>query len=169
MEPLRRALKILVIQEVRLMRLEGAASPRVIIEEMSQSIQETKGRVTDLVRLMEPGRRNALLRELIEACVDEEIELVVDARRNRCLRCVHVRYVDEEGISHRNLPHRSSRAQSIECVKMPPDPGSPCQDFMERRGTRFLEDYLHEMEYFYEVQEMFDHFREIWEEYFLNP
>ena len=49
---LRVRIKTLILQEVRLLRLEQGFTPHMIIGEMSQSIQETKKEITKLTKTM---------------------------------------------------------------------------------------------------------------------
>ena len=163
-EALRLAIKGLIIQEVRVLELEQVHSPAFIIDEMARSIQEAKRQIFDLVRFMPIKERNALIKRLIRKSVDEEIDRAIEVRKTRCFRCIHVRYFDESGSSHVNLPIRTRRAQVIGCEVTSE---VQCQRFTESPMATSIEDYLSEIAFFYEVKEMFYRFNEIWEDYFL--
>ena len=162
---LRRALKLaikgLIIQEVRLLQLEKSRPPAFILDEMARSIQEAKSQVMTLVRLMPPKERNLLIKRLVRQSVDEEIDQAIRVRKTRCFRCLHVRYFDEAGSSHVNLPFGMERAYVIGCEVTPV--GIQCQNFVESSRAFSTEDYLNEMAFLYEVKEMFDQFEEIWD------
>jgi hypothetical protein len=162
-EALRTAIKALIIQEVRVLQLEQARSPAFIIDEMARSIQEAKRQVIDLVRFMPTQERNALIKKLIRQSVDEEIDRSIQVRKNRCLRCIHVRYLDEVGSPHVNLPIGTGRARVIGCEVITSTSGVQCLHFTESPTATSIEDYLSEISFFYEVKEMFDQFNEIWD------
>ena len=166
-EALTLAVRALILQEVRLLRLGRAFSSPFVTREMNESIREAKGRVIALVRSMDPKERNLLIQRIVHQSVDEEIDLAVEARRNRCLRCIHIRYFDETGRLHVHLPLGTGRAQDIGCQMDPPAPGTRCEHFRERSRDVSLESYLNEMSFFYEVKEMFERLDEIWD-YFIN-
>jgi hypothetical protein len=159
-EALRIAIKALIIQEVRVLQLEQACSPAFIIDEMALSIQEAKRQVIDLVRFMPTKERNALIKRLIRQSVDEEIDRSIQVRKNRCLRCIHVRYFDEAGSPHVNLPIGTGRARVIGCEVTSK---VQCRSFSENAMATPIEEYLSEIAFFYEVKEMFDQFEEIWD------
>jgi hypothetical protein len=159
-EALRMAIKALIIQEVRVLQLEQARSPAFIIDEMARSIQEAKRQVIDLVRFMPTQERNALIKRLIRQSVDGEIDRSIQVRKNRCLRCIHVRYLDEAGSPHVNLPFRTRRARIIGCEVTSK---VQCRSFSENATATPIEEYLSEIAFFYEVKEMFDRFNEIWD------
>jgi hypothetical protein len=160
-QALKLAIKGLILQEVRLVQLEKSHPPAFILDEMSRSIQEAKNQVMTLVRLMPAKERNVLIKRLVRQSVDEEIDQAIQVRKTRCFRCLHVRYFDEAGSSHVNLPFGMERAHMIGCEITPP--GIQCQNFIERSMAFSAEDHLNEMALLYEVKEMFDQFEEIWD------
>ena len=164
-EALRLSIKQLIFQEVRLLRMEQVHCPSFIVQEMTQFIREGKGRVVTLVQSLEPEKRKELIRRIIDESVDEEIDLTIETRGNKCLRCIHTAYFDDTGKGFRRLPRKSGPIQSLRCEKIPPARGIRCQHFKERWRVQSLGDYLSEVNFLYEVKEMFDRFDEIWEEY----
>ena len=62
---LRKAIKLgiktLIIQEVRLLRLEHSFTPRIMIDEVSRSIQETKREIAKMTKVVGQKERAALL------------------------------------------------------------------------------------------------------------
>jgi hypothetical protein len=159
------SIKGLILREVRRLQLEQADSPSFILDEMAHSIEEAKREIMGMARFMEAKERDALLRRLIVKSVDEEIEQRVQVRRNRCLRCIHVRYFDEAGSSHVRLPLRTGRARVIGCETEPHASHMECREFIERPIASLLEDYPGEMAFLYEIREMFEQLEEIWEDY----
>jgi hypothetical protein len=164
---LRLAIKILIIREVRVLQLERAYAPSFIIYEMARSIQEAKRQVISLIRLMPSKERNVLIKRLIRQSIDEEIDQGVQVRKNKCFRCIHVRYFDEEGSSYVNLSIGIRQVQIMGCDEIRAASKGRCRRFVERARATSLEDYLSEMALFYELREMFKRFEEIWGEYFL--
>jgi len=163
-EALKPRIKVLILQEVRLHQLEQTLSPRFMTEELTRSIQEVKRQVSELVRLMAQEERNALIKKIIQQSLEEEIDRAADLRRNRCLRCVRVRYVSKGGANHSDLPHgRELRAYKIGCVIEGQAPGIHCTHFLQSSGGVSLEGYLEQMTLLYELREMFDEMDEIWE------
>jgi hypothetical protein len=163
-EALKPKIKVLILQEVRLLQLEQSLSPRLMIEELTRSIQEAKRQVGGLVRLMAQEERNALIKKIIQQSLEEEIDRAADLRRNRCLRCVRVRYVSKGGTNHSDLPHgRELRAYRIGCVIEGQAPGIHCTHFSQSSGGVSLGGYLEQMTLLYELREMFDEMNEIWE------
>jgi len=163
-EALKPRIKVLILQEVRLHQLEQTLSPRFMTEELTRSIQEVKRQVSELVRLMAQEERNALIKKIIQQSLEEEIDRAADLRRNRCLRCVRVRYVSKGGANHSDLPHgRELRAYKIGCVIEGQAPGIHCAHFSESSGGVSLGGYLEQMTLLYELREMFDEMDEIWE------
>ena len=116
MEALRSAIKVLVIQEVRLLRVEQACPSAFLICEMKRFIQETKDRVMALTRSMDSNERNLLIKRIIDQSVEEEIDEAIEARRNKCLRCIHIRYFDESGTAHPDLPYGVGREAAVRCL-----------------------------------------------------
>ena len=164
---LRMGIKTLIIQEVRVLQLERTYVPSFIIDEMARSIQEVKRHVISLVRLMPPKEGNTLIKRFIRQSIDEEIDQGIQVRKNKCIRCVHGRFYDELGTPHMNLPIGIIRVQTIGCDKLQPSLRKRCRRFVEMTRATSLEDYLGEMALLYELREMFERFKEIWEDYLL--
>ena len=168
---LRLVIKALVIQEVRYLRTEQAYPSPFILGEMKRSIQETKDRVRALTRSMDPHERNVLIKRIIDQSVDEEVDEAIEARKNKCLRCIHIRYFDETGAAHVDLPYGVGEKGGCDisalqiCCENPSIPGTSCNEFAERLGALPLEEYLCEIRFYYEVREMLDRLDEIWDEY----
>jgi len=164
-ETLKLGIKTLILQEVRLLRLERTFTPHIIIEEMSQSIQETKKTIIKLTRSMDNKERTALLKRMIRQAVDEEIDQAIQLRKTRCIRCLHGRFYDEEGTAHLNLPVGIHKAQTIGCDKLRPNLKKSCRRFMEISMAASLDNYLNEITFFYEFREILDRIKEIWKGY----
>jgi hypothetical protein len=167
-EVLKSAIKTLILQEVRVLQLEQAHTPSFVINEMTRSIQEAKKQVIALLRLMPHRERNALIKRVIRQSVNEEIDRAIETRKNRCLRCIHVRYFDEAGSAHENLPFGIVRARMIGCEVTPLSTKIQCLQFIESPMAILAEEYLSQMSFLYELKEMFDQFERIWEDYLLN-
>lgn len=166
-EVLRLAIKTLIIQEVRVLQLERTYTPFFIIDEMARSIQEAKRQIISMVRLMPSKERNAIIKRLVRQSIDEEIDQGIQLRKNKCIRCVHGRFYDELGTSYLNLPIGITRVQTIGCDKLQPSLRKRCRRFVETARAFSIEDYLGEMALLYELREMFERFKEIWEDYLL--
>jgi hypothetical protein len=162
-EALKLAIKTLILQEVRVLQHGQVHSPAFIIDEMARSIQEAKRQIMVLVRLLPPKERSVLIKRLIRQSVDEEIDQAIQIRKTRCFRCIHVRYFDEAGSTHVNLPFGKERAHVIGCEMIRPASGIQCKNFIESSMAVLTEDYLNEMAFLYEVKEMFDQFEEVWD------
>jgi hypothetical protein len=156
--------RTLIIQEVRLLRLEHAFTPHIMIDEMSRSIQETKKEIVNLTRTMAQKERTVLVKRMIRQAVDEEIERAIQLRKTRCVRCLHGRFYDEAGAAHMNLPVRTL-AEKIGCDKLRPSLRKSCRRFVEISKAASLEQYLNEMTLLYEFKELIDKIEEIWKEY----
>ena len=171
MEALKSAIRVMVIQEVRLLRAEQACPSLFLIREMKRSIQETKDRVMALTRSMDSHERNLLIKRIIDQSVEEEIDEAIEARKNKCLRCIHIRYFDESGTAYQDLPCGAGRETACDvsalqiCCENPSIPGTPCEEFVEKSSAVSLEEYLSEISFFYDVKEMLDRLDRIWEEY----
>jgi len=165
---LRNAIKLgirtLILQEVRLLRLERSFTPHVLIDGMSQSIRETKKEIIKLTRAMAEKERTVLLKKMIRQAVDEEIDKAIQLRKTRCIRCIHGRFYDEADTAHVGLPVRS-RAETIGCDKLRPSLRKSCRRFVETSKAVTLDQYLNEMTLLYEFRELTDRFEEIWKEY----
>lgn len=157
-------LRTLIIQEVRLLRLEHAFTPHIMLDEMSRSIQETKKEIVNLTRTMAQTERTVVLKRMIRQAVDEEIDRAIQLRKTRCVRCLHGRFYDEAGTAHMNLPVRT-RAEKIGCDKLRPSLKKSCRRFVEISKAASLDQYLNEMTLLYEFKELIDKIEEIWKEY----
>ena len=62
-EVLRLGIKALIIQEVRLLRLEHSFTPHIIIDETSQSIRGTKREIVKLTKTIAQRERSDLLKD----------------------------------------------------------------------------------------------------------
>ncbi len=165
-QALRLGMKTLISQEVRLLRSERSFTPHILIDEMSQSIEDTKQRIIKLAKGMERKERGPLLKRMLRQTMDEEIDRAIQLRSNRCLRCVHGRFYDEAGIPHVTLPVRTGRAQATGCDRLRPELRRKCRRFVEARMAASLEDYLEEITLLYEFKDVIDRMNEIWKEYF---
>jgi hypothetical protein len=163
-EAIKLGVKTLILQEVRLLRLERSFTPHLIIEEISHSIQDTKKEIVKLTRTMAQKDRTVLLKKMIRQAVDEEIDRAIQLRKTRCIRCLHGRFYDEEGTAHMNLPVRT-RAETIGCDKLRPSLRKSCRRFVEMSKAASLDQYLNEMVLLYEFRELIDRIEEIWKEY----
>ena len=160
-------IKTLIIQEVRLLRLERSFTPHMIIDEISHSIQYTKKEIVKLTKAMAQKERAALLRKMIRQAVDEEIDQAIQLRKTRCIRCLHGRFYDEAGTAHVNLPVKT-RAQSIGCDKLRPSLRKSCRRFVEMSTAPSLDQYLNEMTLLYEFRDVISRIEEVWKDYFLS-
>jgi hypothetical protein len=163
-EAIKLGIKTLIIQEVRLLRLERAFTPPIVIDEMARSIQETKKTIIKLTRAIKEKERTTLLKRMIHQVVDEEIDRAIEWRKTRCIRCLHGRYYDEEGTAHANLPIRT-QAKTIGCDKLRPNLMKRCKRFVEMSMADSMNHYLNEMTLLYEFREVIDRIEEIWKDY----
>ena len=163
-EAIKLGVKTLILQEVRLLRLERSFTPHLIIEEISHSIQDTKKEIVKLTRTMAQKDRTVLLKKMIRQAVDEEIDRAIQLRKTRCIRCLHGRFYDEAGTAHVDLPVRT-RAEKIGCDKLRPSLRKSCRRFVEMSKVASLDQYLNEMILLYEFRELIDRVEEIWKEY----
>jgi len=166
-EAIKLGIKTLIIQEVRLLRLEHSFAPHIIIDEMFQSIQWTKREIAKLAKAIAQKERTVLLKRMIRQAVDEEIDRAIQLRKTKCIRCLHGRFYDEEGTAHANLPLKT-RAKTIGCDKLQPNLRKSCRRFVETSMTASLDNYLNEITFLYEFREVLDRMEEIWKEYFLS-
>jgi len=165
---LRKAIKLgiktLIIQEVRLLRMEHSFTPRVMIDEVFRSIQGTKKEIAKLTKAVGQKEREALLKRMIRQSVNEEIDRVIELRKTRCVRCLHGRFYDEAGTAYVNLS-AETRVTAIGCDKLRPGLQKSCRRFVETSQAVSLEDYLNEMTLLYEFRELIDRVEEIWKDY----
>ena len=163
-EAIKLGVKTLILQEVRLLRLERSFTPHVIVEEISHSIQDTKKEIVKLTKTMAQKERTVLLKKMIRQAVDEEIDRAIQLRKTRCIRCLHGRFYDDTGTAHVGLPVRT-RAETIGCDKLRPSLRKSCRRFVEMSKAASLDQYLNEMALLYEFRELIDRIEEIWKEY----
>lgn len=168
-EVLRLGIKTLILQEVRLLRLERTFTPHIILDEISRSIQDTKREIANLAQTIDRRERAVLLKRMIREAVDEEIDRAIRLRKNKCIRCIHGRFYDGSETAHMNLPLGISRVQTIGCDKLQPSLRKSCRRFLETSMAISLEDYLNEMTLLYEFREMIDRINEVLKDYFFNP
>jgi hypothetical protein len=169
---LKRAIKIgiktLIIQEIRLLRLERTFTPSLIMDEVSRSIQESKKEVAKLAKAIAQKERAALLRKMIRQTVDEEIDRAIELRKTRCVRCLHGRFYDEAGTPHANLPVKTT-AEAVGCDKLRPSLRKSCRRFVEMSTAPSLDQYLNEMTFLYEFRDVMNRIEEIWKDYLNKP
>jgi len=163
-EAVKMGIKTLIIQEVRLLRLERTFTPPFVIEEMSHSIQDTKKEIIKLARAMAQKEKAALLKRMVRQTVDEEIERAIELRKTRCVRCLHGRFYDEAGMAHTSLPV-NTRAETVGCDKLRPSLRKSCRRFAEISTAASLDQYLNEMTLLYEFRDMISRIDEIWKDY----
>jgi hypothetical protein len=165
---LRKAIKLgiktLIIQEVRLLRLERSFTPRIVVDEVSRSIRDTKREIAKLTKAMAQKERASLLKKMIRQSVDEEIDRAIELRKTRCIRCLHGRFYDEAGTAHIDLP-TETRATTIGCDKLRPGLRKSCRRFVETSQAVSIEDYLNDMTLLYEFRELIERIEEIWKDY----
>ena len=166
---LKRAIKIgiktLIIQEIRLLRLERTFTPSLIMDEVSRSIQESKKEVVKLAKAIAQKERAPLLRKMVRQTVDEEIDRAIELRKTRCVRCLHGRFYDEAGTAHANLPVKTT-AEAVGCDKLRPSLRKSCRRFVEMSTAPSLDQYLNEMTLLYEFKDVINRIEEIWKDYF---
>jgi hypothetical protein len=163
-ETIRLGIKTLIIQEVRLLRLEHSFTPHIIIDELFQSIQDTKREIAKLVKAIAQKEREVLLKRMIRQAVDEEIDRAIELRKTRCIRCLYGRFYDETGTAHVNLPVKT-QAKTIGCDKLRPNLKKSCKRFVEISMADSLDTYLNRMTLLYEFRELINRIEEIWKDY----
>jgi hypothetical protein len=157
-------IKTLIFQEVRLLRLEHAMIPRMMIDQLSDSIQESKKEIVRLTKAMPQRDRMVLLKRMIRQTVDEEIERAIELRKTRCVRCLHGRFYDEAGTAHATLPVKTT-AETIGCDKLRPSFRKSCRRFVEMSTAPSLDQYLNEVSFLYEFRDVISGIEEIWKDY----
>jgi len=160
-------IKTLIIQEVRLLRLEHSLTPHFIIDEISHSIQDTKKEIVKLTKAMAQKERATLLKRMIRRTMDEEIDRAIELRKTQCVRCLHRTFYDEAGTAHANLPVKT-RAEAIGCDKLRPSLRKSCRRFVEMSMATSLDQYLNEMTLLYEFRDVINRIEEIWKDYLLS-
>jgi hypothetical protein len=160
-------IKTLILQEVRLLRLERTFTPPLIMDEISHSIRDTKKEIVKLTKTMAQKERATLLKKMIRQATDEEIDQAIELRKTRCVRCLHGRFYDEAGTAHVNLPVRT-KAESVGCDKLRPSLRKSCRRFVEMSRAASLDQYLNEMTLLYEFRGVINRIDEVWKDYFLG-
>jgi hypothetical protein len=160
-------IKTLILQEVRLLRLEHTFTPPLIIDEISHSIRDTKKEIVKLAKAMAQKERAALLRKMIRQAVDEEIDRAIQLRKTRCVRCLHGRFYDEAGTAHTSLPVKT-RAEAVGCDKLRPNLRRSCRRFVEMSMAPSLDQYLNEMTLLYEFRDVIHRIEEVWKDYLVK-
>ncbi len=163
-EAIKMGIKTLIIQEVRLLRLEHTLTPPLILDEMSRSIQDTKKEIVKLAKAMAQKERTILLKRMIRQTVDEEIDRAIELRKTRCVRCLHGRFYDEAGTAHAGLP-LNTRAETVGCDKLRPSLRKSCRRFAEMATAASLDQYLNEMTLLYEFRDVVHRIEEVWKGY----
>ena len=162
-DALKPAIKVLILQEVRLLQMEQSFTPHFVVEEISRSIQEAKREISGMVRLIDREERNSLIKKTLRQSLDEEIDRAIELRRIRCLRCGHARYHDTEGIDHADIPIGGIQIRGIGCAIDGQTPGIHCTHYsLSARGVS-LENYLEQMTLLYRLRGMFDEMEEAWD------
>jgi hypothetical protein len=133
------------------------------MDEMLQSIQDTKRELVKLAKAMGEKERTLLLKRMIRQAVDEEIDRAIELRRTKCIRCLHGRFYDEGGGAHLNLPVGAHKAQTIGCDQLRSNLRESCRRFVETSKGTSLNDYLGEMILLYEFRDVIDRIEEIWD------
>jgi hypothetical protein len=164
-EVLRFGVKALLLQEIRLLRMERVLTPEIIKSGISQSIEEMKREVVRLTRTMSHKERASLLKKMIRQAADEEIDRAIQLRKNRCLRCIHGRFYDRSETAYSSLPLDEKLTKAFGCDELQPALRKTCIRFVEVSTAHSLEDYLNEMAFLYEFREMVDRMEEIWKDY----
>lgn len=162
---LRLGVKMLVFQEVRLLRMEQTLTPEIVLGGISRSIGETKREIVRLTRRLSDKERTSLLRKMIQQAVDEEIDRAIQLRKNRCLRCIHGRFYDRSETPYSNLPLDEKLTKAFGCDQLRPALRKACRRFVETSTAHSLEEYLDEITFLYEFREMVDRMEEIWKDY----
>ena len=162
-DALKPAIKVLILQEVRLLQMEESFTPPFVAEEVSHSIREAKREISGKVRLVGREERNSLIKKLLRQSLDEEIDRAIEVRRIRCLRCGHARYQDAEGTDHADIPIGGIQIRGIGCAIDGQTPGIHCTHYtLSARGVS-LGGYLEQMTLLYKLREMFDEMEETWD------
>ena len=167
-EALKFGIRTLVIQEVRLLRLEHSFTPHLIMNEVSHSIQDTKKEIVKLTKPIAQKERAVLLKKMIRRAVDEEVDRAIELRKTKCIRCLHGRFYDEAGTAHANLPVKT-RAEAIGCDKLRPSLKKSCRRFVETSTAASLDDYLDQVTFLYEYREVLRRMEEVWKDYLTKP
>lgn len=164
---LRKDVKRLVLQEIRLSRSKQTFSQDIIINEISRSIEDTKAGIVRLTRSISFKQREKLLRQMLMDAIDEEIDRAVKFRSFRCLRCIHVRFYDNAESSYEILPSKNDLIKTIGCDHDSCSSELKCERFVEISSSN-LENYLNDIVLLYEFREWINQIDELWQKYFLK-
>jgi len=159
-------IKILVIQEIRLLKLKKTFTPEILIDDLLRSIHDTKREIVRLSRGIPFKERKKLLQKMLKKAINEEIDQVIKFRTNRCIRCIHGRFYDYSEIAYERLPYDYHLIKGIGCDRERISSPMKCKRFVELSSFS-LEDYLNDLIFYYEFREWIDQIEEIWQEYFL--
>ena len=159
------AVQNLITQEIRFLQLERNLTPSLVSESVSSSVEEAKKEVMRTAQGMDQEERAELTKKVIREVIDEEIQQAIQLRKTRCFRCINIRFYDEKGAPHLNLPIGTRRVEIIGCEETDRDDRERCQHFVETSMAISLEDYLDDMAILYDLREMVSQFKEIWEDY----
>ena len=162
-DALKPTIKVLILQEVRLLQMEHSVTPPFMAEEISRSLREAKSEISASIRWVDREERNTLIKKMLRQSLDEEIDRAIELRRNRCLRCTHARYHDRQGTDHAELPCGEIQIHGIGCVIDGQTPGIHCTHYTLSPWGVSLGNYLEQMTLLYELREMFDEMEEIWD------
>ena len=160
---LKSAIQNLITQEIRFLQLERNLTPSFVSESISSSVEEAKKEVMRTAQGMDQEERAELTKKMIGEVIDEEIEQAIQLRKTRCFRCVNIRFYDQKGAPHLNLPIGTRRVEVIGCEETDREDRERCQHFVETSMAISLEDYLDDMALLYELREMINQFKEIWD------
>ncbi len=162
-DSLKPAVENLVCQETRLIHFKRMGAPSFVMEGTVEAIKELKRELVSLMQPVGQRERSGLIKEMIGEAVEEEIERTVRQRGNPCLRCTHLRYYDWEMTPHEEFPMGANPAKAIGCDELQPLSRVRCERFVETVGAVSAEEYIEEMNLLYELREMFQEMKEIWE------
>ncbi len=162
-DSLKPSVENLVCQETRLIHFRRMGAPSFVMEGTLETIKELKRELVSLMQTVAQPERPGLVKEMIGEAVEEEIERTVRQRGNPCLRCSHLRYYDSEMNPHEEFPMGANPAKAIGCDELHAVSRVRCERFIETPGAVSDEEYIDEMNLLYELREMFQEMKEIWE------
>ncbi len=165
---LKLGVRALVRQEVRLLRLETGLAPPIVVEQITQSIDETKEEIALLARSLAQYERESLLKGMIRETIDEEIDNAIALRQTGCVRCRHRRFYDGQGGAHVSLP-LETEPEGIGCEVVQPGLRETCRRFVQVSTASSVEDYLNEITLLYQFREVLDEIKRLWEDYLIKP
>jgi hypothetical protein len=155
---LERGIKALVLQELRLLRMDKGLMPEFLADAMRESLEEARRTINGLLGGMDEREKNRLLRRMFRQAVDEELDEIVGRRKAKCLRCAHRRFYDEAGVAHLHLPAGGGMVGSVSrvvigCDQPRPDLRRKCTRFVEVRRFGSVDDFIEEMDLYYRIRE----------------